>query len=47
MNVKVAIHPLKDGTHGGQFVALTFPDGTQLGNQNGRGGARRGGGDSL
>jgi Family of unknown function (DUF6152) len=43
MNVKVAIHPLKDGTHGGQFMALTFADGTQLGNPNGRGGRRNGG----
>jgi hypothetical protein len=45
MNVKVSIHPLKDGTHGGQFMALTFPDGTQLGNPNGRG-PRRDGGDT-
>jgi hypothetical protein len=32
MNVEVTIHPLRDGTNGGQFMALTLPDGTQLGN---------------
>jgi hypothetical protein len=31
MNVSVVMHPLKDG-HGGQFLAVTLPDGTQLGN---------------
>ena len=35
------IHPLRDGTNGGQFMALTLPDGTQLGNPD-RGGARPG-----
>ena len=32
MNVKLTIHPLRDGANGGQFVGLTLPDGTQLGN---------------
>jgi hypothetical protein len=31
MNVKVVIRPLKDGKPGGQFLAVTLPDGTQLG----------------
>ena len=31
MNVSVVMHPLKEG-HGGQFLAVTLPDGTQLGN---------------
>ena len=31
MNVKVAIHPLRDGNNGGQFLAVTLPDGTLLG----------------
>jgi hypothetical protein len=31
MDVKVSIHPLRDGTNGGQFLGLTFPDGRQLG----------------
>src|SRR3979411_2665943 len=26
------IHPLKDGTHGGQYMAVTLPDGTVKGN---------------
>jgi hypothetical protein len=32
MKVDVMIHPLRDGSHGGQFVAITLPDGTKLGN---------------
>jgi Family of unknown function (DUF6152) len=31
MNVKVLIHPLRDGKSGGQFLNVTLPDGTQLG----------------
>jgi hypothetical protein len=31
MNVNLTIHPLRDGTNGGQFVGLTLPDGTRLG----------------
>jgi hypothetical protein len=38
MDVKLVIHPLRDGTNGGQFIGLTLPDGTQLGNP-GAGGA--------
>ena len=46
MNVKVVIHPLKDGTTGGQFLGVTLPDGTQLGDpstNNPGGGAGAGG----
>ena len=31
MNVTAIIHPLKDGTHGGQYLAVKLPDGTTLG----------------
>ena len=31
MKVKVLIRPLKDGKVGGQFLAVTLPDGKQLG----------------
>jgi hypothetical protein len=31
MNVSVVMHPLKEG-HGGQFLAVTLPDGTKMGN---------------
>jgi hypothetical protein len=34
MNISVTMHPLGDGAHGGQFLAVTLPDGTQLGNPN-------------
>jgi hypothetical protein len=34
MPISLTIHPLKDGTHGGQFLAVTLPDGTQIGNPN-------------
>ena len=37
MPVKVWIHPLRDGQAGGQFLAVTLPDGKQLGNPAGRG----------
>jgi hypothetical protein len=43
MNVKVVIHPLVDGNKGGQYLAVTLPDGKQMGNPEGRvlgGGAR-------
>jgi hypothetical protein len=36
MPITLTIHPLKDGTHGGQFLAVTLPDGTLIGNPNGR-----------
>lgn len=31
MNVKVVIHPLRDGKAGGQFMSITLPDGKQMG----------------
>jgi hypothetical protein len=34
MKVKAIIHPLRDGANGGQFMAVTLPDGTMLGNPN-------------
>jgi hypothetical protein len=42
MKVKTVIHPLKDGANGGQFMAITLPDGTQMGNPNGRPNANAG-----
>jgi Family of unknown function (DUF6152) len=42
MKVKTVIHPLKDGANGGQFMAITMPDGTQMGNPNGRANANAG-----
>jgi Family of unknown function (DUF6152) len=35
MKVQAVIHPLRDGTPGGQFITVILPDGSQLGNQNG------------
>jgi hypothetical protein len=29
--VRLTIHPLRDGTNGGQFVEITLPDGTVMG----------------
>ena len=39
MSVSAVIHPLKDGTPGGQYLSVTFPDGRTLGlgNLNGPG----------
>jgi hypothetical protein len=31
MKVQAIIHPLRDGTSGGQIMAIILPDGTQLG----------------
>jgi hypothetical protein len=31
MPVTVSIHPLRDGTNGGQFVEVMLPDGTRMG----------------
>ena len=31
MNVSVTIHPLRDGTNGGQFLSVKLPDGSQMG----------------
>ena len=36
MKITAIIHPLKDGTRGGQFMAITLPDGTVKGNANAR-----------
>jgi len=35
MPVSVKIHPLRDGTNGGQFMEISLPDGTVLGRQGG------------
>ncbi len=37
MKVKLVIHPLRDGQKGGQFLAVTLPDGKLIGNPLGRG----------
>jgi hypothetical protein len=42
MQITATIHPLKDGTHGGQFMAVKLPDGTLKGNLNARAGANAG-----
>ena len=42
MKVKTIVHPLRDGTNGGQFMAVTLPDGTQMGNPNAAAGANAG-----
>jgi len=42
MKISAIIHPLKDGTHGGQFMAVTLPDGKLMGNPNARAGANAG-----
>jgi Family of unknown function (DUF6152) len=47
MKVKVVIHPLRDGKKGGQYLAITLPDGTLKGNPAGRGGGGGGGGDGA
>ena len=31
MPVTISIHPLRDGTHGGQFIGGTVPDGRRMG----------------
>jgi hypothetical protein len=31
MPVRLVIHPLRDGTNGGQFVEVTLPDGKRMG----------------
>ena len=38
--VTVSIHPLKDGSRGGQFLFATLPNGTMLGNGGQRPNAR-------
>jgi hypothetical protein len=42
--VKVAIHPMRDGSYGGRLISVTFPDGHVLGGQGGPGGGGQGGG---
>lgn len=42
MAVTATIHPLKDGTHGGQFMAVKLPDGSMKGNLNAAAGANAG-----
>src|SRR5499433_1911918 len=42
IKVQMIIHPLRDGSPGGQFMAVTLPDGTLLGNPNARAGANAG-----
>ena len=37
MNVRVLIHPLREGYPGGQFLHITLPDGKQLGDPSTRG----------
>jgi hypothetical protein len=32
--IKAIIHPLRDGNNGGQFMAVTLPNGTRLRNPN-------------
>jgi Family of unknown function (DUF6152) len=44
MKVKTVIHPLRDGNNGGQFMAVTLPDGKVMGNPNGAPSANAGGG---
>jgi len=44
MKVKTIIHPLRDGNNGGQFMAITLPDGTLMGNPNAAPGANAGAG---
>ena len=39
MPVKMQIHPLRDGTNGGQFMEITLPDGTVMGRGGPPGGA--------
>ena len=43
MAISAITHPLKDGTHGGQFMAVTLPDGKLMGNPNARASANAGG----
>jgi hypothetical protein len=44
MKVKVRLHPLKEGKPGGQFLAVTLPDGKQLGDPSVRAAADGGNG---
>ena len=42
MKVKTVVHPLRDGTNGGQFMHITLPDGSTMGNLNAPAGANAG-----
>jgi hypothetical protein len=42
MKITAIIHPLRDGTDGGQYMAVTLPDGTVKGNPNAAAGANAG-----
>jgi Family of unknown function (DUF6152) len=44
MKVKTVIHPLRDGNNGGQFMAITLPDGKVMGNPNAAPSTNAGGG---
>jgi hypothetical protein len=35
MPVTTIVHPLRDGTNGGQFIEITLPDGTVIGRAGG------------
>ena len=35
MEVSVVVHPLRSGAKGGQYMAVTLPDGTQMGTPGG------------
>jgi hypothetical protein len=41
--VTVSIHPLRDGSHGGQLVSVVLPDGRELSNRGPAGGPPPGG----
>jgi hypothetical protein len=47
MKISAVIHPLKDGTHGGQFMAVVLPDGSTKGNMNAAAGANAGAGPAA
>jgi len=38
MQVKVTVHPLRDGKKGGQYLGITLPDGSKMGSETGRAG---------
>jgi hypothetical protein len=47
MKVQTVIHPLRDGSNGGQFMAVTLPDGTRMGNPNAAPSANAGAGPAA
>ena len=42
MKIELTIHPLRDGSNGGQFMAVKLPDGKLMGNLNAPAGANAG-----